>query len=104
MNELGDTRSARNAARARFDARLTQVRADLAARGVGGRIADKASGDIKQALGDAANVARESKGIIAGAAAALALWFLRGPLLKLVHERLAARNAAAAETDAVQED
>lgn len=102
MSDLGDIRSARNAARARFDAGLTQVRADLEARGIGGRIADKAGDEIKQALGDAANVARESKGIIAGATAALTLWFLRGPLLKLAQDHLAAR--AKAKTDAIQED
>lgn len=99
---LDTIRSVRNAARQRFDARLAQVQADLAARGIGGRIADKASGDIRQALGEAGNVARESKGIIAAAAAALAVWFLRGSLLKLVQDRFTPTPGS--ETDAVQED
>jgi len=75
-------RTTRNAARAAFDANLAQVHTDLAARSVGGRIADKASDEAQAVLSQTLAVARESKGIIAAIIAALVLWFLRQPLLK----------------------
>jgi hypothetical protein len=74
-------RDARNAAREAFDARLRQVRRDLQARGVGGRIADKIGEEARDALDEAIDVASESKGVIAGTIAALALWFLRHPII-----------------------
>ena len=76
-DQLASNRAARSAARGAFDAKLAQVQADLAARGIGGRMADTASTEIKDALGEAAAIARESKGIIAATGAALALWLLR---------------------------
>lgn len=79
--QLAEARSARDAARAAFDARLAQVKEDFSARGVGGRIADRLGDDAKAALDEALDVARESKGIIAGTIAALALWFLRNPII-----------------------
>lgn len=80
LRQLNAARSARDAARARYDARLAVVRGDIEARGVGGRIADKLGEDARQALGEALDVASESKGVIAGTVAALALWFLRNPI------------------------
>ncbi len=80
---LAEDRATRNAARAVHDANLAQVKADLAARGVGGRIAAKAKGDALELAGEALSVAKESKGIIAGTLGALALWFLRGHVIAL---------------------
>ena len=74
-------RDLRNAARGLFDARLAQVKADLAARSPTDRIADKAKGDAMAVAREAAAVARDSKGIIAGTIAALVLWFLRRPII-----------------------
>lgn len=74
-------RETRNAARSLFDSRLAQVKSDLSARGIGGRIADKAKDDARATLTEAVAVARDSKGIIAATAGALALWFFRGPLM-----------------------
>ena len=88
MNELerqiGEDRANRNAARSLFDANLRQVRGDLAARGVGGRIADTAKKEATEAMAKGLEVAAESKGIIAGSLAALALWFFREPLIEAV--------------------
>ncbi len=81
MSELSQARAARDAARAAFDARLAQVRADVDARGVGGRIVGKIGADARDTLLEAVDVARESKGVVAGTAAALALWFLRHPII-----------------------
>lgn len=79
--QLAADRANRQAARALFDSRLAQVKADLAARSVGGRIADKALDETRTALGEAGAIARESKGVIAATVGALLLWAFRGPLL-----------------------
>jgi len=83
---LDDARDQRDSARARFDARLAIVRADLEARSVGGRIADKIGEEARDALDEAIDVAKESKGVIAGTIAALALWFLRHPIIAWAEE------------------
>ena len=79
-----EDRETRNAARGVFDANLAQVRADLEARSVGGRLTDHATGEAKAALSEGLAVARESKGIIAGTIGALLLWFFREPLITSV--------------------
>ena len=83
-SQLAADRANRQAARALFDGRLAQVKADLAARSVGGRIADKALDETRTALGEAAAIARESKGVIATTLGALLLWAFRTPLLDAV--------------------
>ncbi len=103
MGRFGDevlsARAARNAARAAFDTRLASVRQDVEARGVGGRIADKAADEALQAFELARDVADENKGVIAGTLAALALWFLREPLLAGLEKSLAALSAWIEEKD-----
>lgn len=83
-SQLAADRANRQAARAVFDTRLAQVKADLEARSVGGRIADKALDETRTALDEAAAIARESKGVIAATIGALLLWAFRGPLIDLV--------------------
>lgn len=80
LDALREDREVRNAAKGTFDANLAQVRADLDARGVGGRIADTATGGVKQAAAQALEVADQNRGIVAGTLAALVLWFARKPL------------------------
>jgi GNAT superfamily N-acetyltransferase len=81
VDQFRADRDNRHAARGVFDAGVVQVKDDLAARGIGGRIADKAGDEAKAALDEAIEVAKDSKGIIAGTVAALALWTFRAPLL-----------------------
>lgn len=85
MNEtesrLAEDRANRRAARGLFDHRLAQVKADLAARSVPARIKAKATDEVATAIGKGVTIAKESKGIIAGTATALAVWFFREPLL-----------------------
>ena len=69
---IREDRANRDAARSLFDANLKQLRADLEARGVGGRIADKAKAETTEALAQGLEIAAESKGVIAGTLAALA--------------------------------
>lgn len=87
--QLEEARDLRNSARARLDARLAIVRADVEARSIGGRIADKAAEEARDAMEEALTIARESKGIIAGTIAALALWFLRNPIIAWAEDMLA---------------
>jgi hypothetical protein len=75
---LAQAKAARDAAHETFQLKLTQVQADLAARGIGGRIVDRAG----EAVADAAEVANENKGVVAGTVAALAVWLMRGPIIR----------------------
>ena len=78
---LAADRANRTAARGVFDTNISQVKADLAARSVGGRIADQAMAETKAALTESVAVARESKGVIAGTLGALLIWAFRAPLV-----------------------
>lgn len=101
MNEaesrLAADRANRKAARGLFDSRIAQVKADLAARGVPGRIKAKATDEVVKGIEQSVTIAKESKGIIAGTAAALALWLFREPLLAL------GKRLIAGKQDAVQD-
>lgn len=96
MNEaerrLAEDRALRKSARGLFDSRVAQVRADLAARSVPGRIKAKATDEAARAIEQGVAVAKESKGIIAGTIAALLLWIFRVPLLAQAKRLFAARD------------
>lgn len=77
-------RAERNAARHRLDAQLAKLKADYEERGLGGRIADELSVKAGHAIDEAAQVASESKGIIAGTIGLLAIWFLRNPIISVL--------------------
>lgn len=96
-SRLAEDRANRKAARGLFDSRLAQVKTDLAARGVPGRIKAKATDEMAKGIEQGVTIAKESKGIIAGTAAALALWFFREPLWAL------GRRLIAGEQDSVQD-
>lgn len=80
---LAADRANRNAARKLVDGHIAQVKADLAARSVGGRVAAKVKGDALDLADQALAVAKDSKGIIAGAIGALALWTFRDQIIGL---------------------
>lgn len=80
---LATDRRNRNAARGLFDQRLARVKADLSARSIPARAKDRVQEQVFAALDQGIDVAKESKGIIAGVAAALTLWFFRNPLIEL---------------------
>lgn len=87
--QLAQARRERDSARSVFDNRLAQVRSDLEARGVGGRIADKVSEEARIVLDEGLAIAAESKGIIAGIVAATSVWLLRHPILGWIGSALA---------------
>ena len=80
-DQLAAARAARDAAKAAYDASLMQLRGDPAEQSIGGRVAERLSEDARAAFDKALDVASESKGIIAGTSAAVALWFLRHPII-----------------------
>jgi len=81
-------RADRNAAKARLDSRVAWIRAELEERGLAGRMADTVQASAQEAMDEAVLVAGESKGVIAGTAALLALWFLRNPIITWVEHTL----------------
>lgn len=82
-SRLAADRANRNAARQLVEGHVAQVKADLAARSVGGRVAAKVKGDALDLADQALAVAKDSKGIIAGAIGALALWTFRDRVISL---------------------
>ena len=98
---LAADRTTRNAARGVFDAHIARLKGDVEAKG---GIAGKARYEAGKRLIDAGKrglaIAGESKGIIAGTAAALGLWLFRGALID------AAKNlfGKSEQPDDVQED
>ena len=80
-------RNARDGAREALDRRILRVKTDVSARGIGGRIVDRAGEELSDAVSIAINVAKESKVVIAGIAAALTLWLFRQPIIDWVKQR-----------------
>jgi hypothetical protein len=83
-DQLAQHRTLRGSARGLFDTRLAQVKADLAARSIAGRVKAKAKDEAFKALDTGLDVAKESKGIVAATAGVLLAWAFRAPLLKAV--------------------
>jgi hypothetical protein len=93
--KVTETGAARNAARAAFSAQMEQIRSDIEARSVPGRIADKVTDDARATVDQALEIANESKWVIAGTAGALLLWLLRNPLIDWLEHVFNGDDAAA---------
>ena len=78
---LAEDKALRDAALGLFKADLALVRADLAERGVGQRVADRLGEGAMDVFDDAVDYAEDNKGQIAAALAAVVLWFARRPIL-----------------------
>ena len=87
MSGFETDRANRKAARALFEGRLSQVKADLAARSIKGRMIDKAKGDALAIADAAVAVAKDNKGLVAATVAALVAWLFRAPLLEFIAAR-----------------
>ena len=85
-------RDSRDAARDELDTQIARIRGDMEGRGIGGRIADEASAKAMAALDEAAEIANESKGVIGGTLALLALWFFRRPILDALSALIGSHN------------
>lgn len=75
---------ARDAAKAIMLADYERVKADMSARGVGGRIADTISEEAAEMSEEVISLAEENKAVIGGVVAALVLWLARGPIGRLL--------------------
>lgn len=85
---LEKNRARRASARGAFDARLARLKGDIDAHGgIAGKARSEAARKGKAALDQGLAMARESKGIIAGTAGLLALWFLRRPIADAIKSR-----------------
>jgi hypothetical protein len=82
----------RDGAKSSFDARLAQVKLDLEARGVGGRVADEVVERAKLVFDEAVDVAQEHPGVIGGTIAGIMLWILRNPIIGWLDSMLEARR------------
>lgn len=87
-DQLAKTRAARDWAKAEFDTSLAQLRCDLEEQSIGARVKDKLLDDASAVYTEALEVASESKGLIAATVAALALWFLRHPIIAWAQQLL----------------
>ena len=101
---LAADRANRNAARKLVDGHIEQVKADLAARSVGGRVVAKVKGDALDLADQALAVAKDSKGIIAGAIGALALWTFRDRVIGLFKPATVQDDPASADFDEPTEE
>ncbi|MBS0482707.1 MAG: hypothetical protein JSR96_11265 [Proteobacteria bacterium] len=79
-----EDRETRQAAWSVVESGVAQVRADLDARSIPGRIADQAKDEVTEAVATGMEIASESKGIIAAVLGLSALWLFRAPLLSAV--------------------
>lgn len=92
LSEMERSRKARDLAKGSFDVGVLRVKSDLAARGVGGRIADKASSTATETLATAIEVADNNRAVVAGTIAALGLWFMRRPIIGMVGRAFNSRH------------
>lgn len=90
-------RANRSAARQLVDSGVAQVKSDLAARGIGGRIKDKLVGEVDEVVATGVDVARQNKPVIAGTIGLLLVWYVRGPLGRLV------QRVFGSESDEIQD-
>ena len=81
---LIEDRANRAAARQLVDSGVAQVKTDLAARGIGGRIKDSVLHEADEAVHTGIAVAKENKAVVAGTFSVLLVWWLRGPLGRLL--------------------
>lgn len=90
--QLEADRATRDAARAAFDARYGAIKADMDERGLAGRIVDETMEQAQGMLDEVVDMAESHRGVIGGTIAALALWFLRHPIMAWV-EQLTSQDA-----------
>lgn len=79
-------RVARDAAKVQFEGHYHAFKADLASRGLGGRIADEAMEQAQAVFDEAIAVVEEHPAAVGGTLVAIVIWFVRDPLMRLVHD------------------
>lgn len=80
--EMIADRHLRDAARELVIADFQNLKADIAARGVGARAMDRIAVGASDVYEEAIEVASDNRGALAAIVAALVLWFARNPILR----------------------
>ena len=96
---LIEDRQNRNAARQLVDTGIAQVKTDLAARGIGGRIKDSVVEEADEALATGISIARENKPIVAGTIGLLLVWLLRNPLGRVLSRIFGSKSDVVQDSD-----
>lgn len=78
--QLGELRAARDAARQAFDERLGRAKVDLQPTALKQRVVADAKVKAMALATEAIEIANDSRGVVIGTGAALALWLARRPL------------------------
>ncbi|MDE2569762.1 MAG: hypothetical protein KGM93_12670, partial [Sphingomonadales bacterium] len=78
--DIGEARGLRNEAWSLVQRDIAQVRRGLDGRLIAGRLKDRATREVVEAIDQAREVASEHKAIVAGTFLALVGWFLREPI------------------------
>lgn len=99
LAQLQSARASRDAARREFDTLREQVQSDLDARGIGDRITDRATDTATNLFVEAIEIADNHRGIAGGTIIALALWFLRDPIVSAARKVLGLGNDQEEDTD-----
>ena len=81
-------RALRDTAKARLDGHYAAIKADIQERGLRGRIADEALEQAKAMFDEAVAVVEEHPAAVGGTLAALALWFLRNPIIAWIDQAI----------------
>ncbi|PKB25255.1 hypothetical protein B0I00_0448 [Novosphingobium kunmingense] len=80
---LAEDRATRQAAKANYDAGVNQVKRDLSARSVPGRVVDTIKTETTEAIATGLDVAADNKRIVAAVAGGIGLWLFRGRIARL---------------------
>ncbi|AKM06916.1 hypothetical protein [Pelagerythrobacter marensis] len=81
--QMIEDRTLRDAALTLVKADVAHLQADLNARGIGARLLDRVSESASDVFEDATDLAGDNRGVLMALLAAVALWFLRNPLIAL---------------------
>jgi hypothetical protein len=79
--QLTEDRALRDSARAVFDARMAEVRRALGERSIPQRAADEAKSRALAVAEEGADIAQESKWVLAATGLAILAWLLRRPII-----------------------
>ncbi len=82
-NQLRQDRAIRDGAKAVFMQDYRHLREDLAEKGVGSRLFDRAAIGASDVFDEAVEVANNNRGVLYALLAAVGLWFARNPILSI---------------------
>lgn len=100
---LKEDRALRDAAKALITADIAILRANLAGKGFGERIADRINEGATDLFEEAVDLADSNRGVMAALLAAVLLWFTRNPIIALFTDNGVSDDADEIEQEALDE-